>query len=105
MQENREKYLMIIWKCRRSLINPLVPNAAFLYPLKASENRKVFCFQGVEKGCIGKKWVKGSQFGIGQQTNKKMVKRQFKWLFMLLQRAKLFNSQILLYGFRMLLKL
>ena len=40
-------------------INPFVPNAPFLYPLKTSENRKVFwCFQGVEKGCIGKIWVK-----------------------------------------------
>ena len=40
-------------------INPFVPNALFLYPLKTSENRKVFwCFQGVEKGCIGNKWVK-----------------------------------------------
>ena len=29
-------------------INPLVPNAFFLYPLKTS---------GVEKGCIGNKWV------------------------------------------------
>ena len=40
-------------------INPYFPNAPFLYPLKTSENRKVFwCFQGVEKGCIGKIWVK-----------------------------------------------
>ena len=40
-------------------INPVVPNAPFLYPLKASENRKVFwCFQGVEKGWIGNKRVK-----------------------------------------------
>ena len=38
--------------------NPLVPNVPFLYPLKAPENRKVFwCFQGVEKGHIGNKWV------------------------------------------------
>ena len=38
--------------------NPFVPNAPFLYPLKTSENLKVFwCFQGVEKGCIGNKWV------------------------------------------------
>ena len=37
------------------LLNPFVSNAPFLYPLKASENRKVFwCFQGVEKGYIGK---------------------------------------------------
>ena len=40
--------------------NQFVPNAPFFYCLKPSENRKVFCcFQGVEKGCIGKKWVKG----------------------------------------------
>ena len=37
--------------------NPFVPNAPFLYPLK-TENRKIFwCFQGVEKGCIGNEWV------------------------------------------------
>ena len=40
-------------------INPSAPNAPFLYPLKSSENLKVFwCFQGVEKECIGKKWDK-----------------------------------------------
>ena len=39
--------------------NPFVPNASFFYPLKTSENLTVFwCFQGVEKGCIGNKWVK-----------------------------------------------
>ena len=31
----------------------------FLYHLKTAENRKVFWyFQGVEKGCIVKEWVK-----------------------------------------------
>ena len=40
-------------------INLFVLNDPFLYPLKTSENRKVFyCFQGVEKGCIGNEWVK-----------------------------------------------
>ena len=40
-------------------VNPFVPNAPFLYPLKISENRKVFCcFQEVEKRCIENKWVK-----------------------------------------------
>ena len=40
-------------------INPLVPNAPFLYPVKTSENRTAFwCFQGVEKRCIGNEWVK-----------------------------------------------
>ena len=39
--------------------NPFVPNASFLYPLKTSENRKIFwCFQGVKKKCIGNEQVK-----------------------------------------------
>ena len=40
-------------------LNLFMPNAPFLYPLKTSEKITVFrCFQGVEEGCIGKKWVK-----------------------------------------------
>ena len=40
-------------------VNPFVPNAPFLYPLKTSESLTVFwCFQGVGKGCIGNKCVK-----------------------------------------------
>ena len=40
------------------LLNPFVSNAPIFYPLKTSENRKVFlCFQGVEKGSIENKWV------------------------------------------------
>ena len=40
-------------------INPFVPSAPSLHPLKTSENRKVFwCFQGVEEGCIENEWVK-----------------------------------------------
>ena len=35
--------------------NPFVPNAHFSYFLKTLENHKIFCFQGVENGCIGKK--------------------------------------------------
>ena len=42
----------------RSCIYLFVPNAPFLYPLKASENHTVFwCFQGIEKGGIGNEWV------------------------------------------------
>ena len=42
-----------------SNFNPFVTNAPFPYPLEMSENRKAFwCFQGVEKGCIGNEWVK-----------------------------------------------
>ena len=37
--------------------NPFVPNAPFLYPLKTSQNHKIFYFQGVERGCIGNEWV------------------------------------------------
>ena len=44
---------------KKNIINPFVPNALFLYPLKTSENlkisenRKVFwCFQGLEKRWI-----------------------------------------------------
>ena len=45
------------------LFNPFVSNAPSLYHLKTSENRKIFwCFQGVEKGCIGNKWVKSEHF-------------------------------------------
>ena len=41
------------------LFNPFVPNVPFLYPLKTLENLTAFwCFQGVEKGCIGNKLVK-----------------------------------------------
>ena len=48
-------------------LNPFDPNAPFLYPLKTSENRKVFwCFQGVEKRCIGNEWVKNNWTGLVQ---------------------------------------
>ena len=35
-------------------LTPFIPNALFLYPLKTSENLKIFlCFLGVEKGAFG----------------------------------------------------
>ena len=34
-----------------SAVNPFVPKAPFLFPLKT-------CFQGEEKGCIGNEWIK-----------------------------------------------
>ena len=59
------RFRKIIWyNCLKRVIvvilpiNPFVPNAPFLYPLKTSENCNVFwCFQGIEKGCVGNKWV------------------------------------------------
>ena len=53
--------------------NPFVPNAPFFYPLKTSENSKVFwCFQRVEKGCTGNewvKWVKNSLFKLSLRSD------------------------------------
>ena len=44
------------------LLNPFVLSALFFYPLKTLENLPVFwCIQGVEKGCIGNKWVNRSK--------------------------------------------
>ena len=58
-------FLLLTWSkqmfavFKRKVLNPFVPNAPFLYSLKTSEKRKVFwCFERVEKGCIGSKWVK-----------------------------------------------
>ena len=43
---------------KRQPVNPFIPTAPFLYPLKTSEKRKVFwCFQWLEKGCIGDEWA------------------------------------------------
>ena len=40
------------------LMKLFVPNGPFLYSLKISESFTIFwCFQGVEKGCIGNKRV------------------------------------------------
>ena len=50
------KHLLSDWNPDN--FNPLAPNLPFLYPLKISEILTVFwCFQGVEKGCIGKELV------------------------------------------------
>ena len=46
-------------------VNPFVPNAPFPYPLKTLENLTVFwCFQGVEKGCIGNEWFDKSKLEV-----------------------------------------
>ena len=57
-------------------LNPFVPNAPFLYPLKTSENRKV---QGVEKGCTGNEWVNQTHLTILE-----ILKRFFNLLFWVL---------------------
>ena len=54
-----KQLLSNIWSSVSEKVNPFVPNAPFLYPLKISENLTVFwCFQRVEIGCIGNEWIK-----------------------------------------------
>ena len=79
------------------LINPFVPNAPFLYPLKTSENGKAFwCFQEIEKGCTGNKWVSNTSISLfkkphttgtnariqnnGKKTGKKQVLKCIKMI-------------------------
>ena len=56
-KEEWSKYVVVLKNVYVKLqvpINQFVPKATFLYPLKTSENRKIFwCFQRVEKGCMG----------------------------------------------------
>ena len=48
--------LFLSWSFESNLF---VSSAPFLYSLKTSENRKAFwCFQGVEKRCIGNECIK-----------------------------------------------
>ena len=58
-EHNKTKPICSKLSFKRLLLNPFVPNAPFLYPLKTSENCKViWCFHEVEKECIGNRWVK-----------------------------------------------
>ena len=61
-------------------VNPFVPSAPFLYPLK-TENLMVFwCFQGVAKGCIGNGWVSPS---IWQELHHLIIKSESSKLLLL----------------------
>ena len=81
-------------------INPFVPNAPFLYNLKASENLTDFlCFQGVEKGCIGNEWVNwaGAASWIFKEIKQIYVSSwiEFSQIFRkLLQELKYFSLHI-----------
>ena len=58
--------------------NPFVPNAPFLYPLKILENLKFSdVFRGVEKGCIGNKWVNGPEVLSSASDKAKMSVKNF----------------------------
>ena len=66
---------------------PFIQNVPLLYPLKTLENLTfLWCFQGVEKGCIGNNWVKiqitnHNSKALSKTTNKKT---QFFQFFLLL---------------------
>ena len=41
-----------------NFLNLFIANTTFLYPLETLEKRKIFwCFQEIEKVCIGNEWV------------------------------------------------
>ena len=57
------------------IFNVFVPNPPFLYPPKTSDNLMVFwCFQGVEKGWIGNKWVDENSFTIRKHYVRRFVR-------------------------------
>ena len=70
------------------LFNPFVSNEPFLHSLKTLKNREVFwCFQGVEKGCIGNKWVKSLELleekNIGIRKRKILCRILIQFFFVI----------------------
>ena len=83
-------------------LNAFGPNAPFLYPLKKSENLKVFlCFQGVEKECIGNEWVnrKRSTWNSLALAHIKFIYQErftshlVLWIFAKFSKTKLFEKK------------
>ena len=85
-----------------SYIDPFVSNAPFLYPLKILGNCKVFwCFQWVERGCIGIQWVNifqvSGQFSISISPSEKTSENLWfgiKWVQFLYRKIPWNNSTI-----------
>ena len=78
-----------------AFFNPFFPNASFLYPLKPLENRKVFwCFQVVEKGCIGNEWVKERE--LFPQHSMVLLLHEFFEFWFTTGFQKIFPSSIML---------
>ena len=87
--------------CACLAVNPCVPNAPFLCPLKTSENRN--CFQGVEKGCNESEWVKR----INSKCNARYHKKTYEFISFLKNSvfmAKYAVLQLIKYGNRTLLQ-
>ena len=83
MSHDSFKPQLVQWNFKLSLsslaLKLFVPNAPFLYPLKTERFSDVF--GGVEKGCIGKKWVKNL------------------WVYIPNYVSSLINSESLIYQF------
>ena len=83
---------MIIW------INPFVPNASFLYPLKTSENRKFFWCEKMVKSQKEKYFFTLVLFYYFQtekqhQENKKIsIKKTTIWLYQLTEKLLLLQK-------------
>ena len=79
---NNETPIFSIWiiskqlcpQVAKNLFNPFVHSETFLYALKTSET----CFQGVEKGCSRKKWVKKCQ--KHQKNPKKQILQNLSYI-------------------------
>ena len=61
-------------------IYTFVANAPFLYPLKTSEILKLFCFQWVEKRCVGNKWVNVAYL-LTEWTNQQRIQNKSGFTF------------------------
>ena len=75
-------------RLKKHTLNPFFPNASFLYLLNTSGNLTVFCFHGIENGCVGKEWFKTFEkipvislywFALQKQTS--IFRRQIYGLF------------------------
>ena len=100
----------ILWTEFCGCVNPFFPNVAFLYPLKTSEIRKVFwCFQGVQKRCIGNEWLSTSclkvwnvSFDEAREQDENVPNYEDKddnWKAFFVTLLKSFNSIVLDYFF------
>ena len=75
-------YLILFFVSDLLVFNPFVPNVPFLYSQKALENRKVFwCFQGVEKSCIGNEWV---NVKVLKANNEKTYKSSHQYILLIM---------------------
>ena len=84
--------------CFENEVNkPFVPNALFLYPLKISENRKVFwCFEETKKGRIGNKWV-NVRYIILDSANVLKIILFLSRIFLILHNLKTFCILVILF--------